>query len=193
MKTKLLFSFFLLSSAFAYAQTQALWGMSFLSSGPGGGYISRINNDGSGYANVYQFVYATGQNPYGNLIQASDGDLYGTTYEGGPSGSCVIFRFNVQTNTYTDVHDFYFNDGYIPFSGVVETNGKLYGVTWDGGTTGAGVLYSYDLASGIYTDEYNFDGPIAGGSPYAAPILASDGKLYGVTESGGANNFGVVY
>jgi uncharacterized repeat protein (TIGR03803 family) len=194
MKTRLLTSLFLIliSAGFMRAQTQSLWATTFSSGGTGGGEMFKINSDGSGYTDVYDFIFATGSNPYGNLIQASDGNVYGTTYEGGPSGSCVIFRYNTSTGVYTDVHDFYFVDGYIPYSGLVEVSGKLYGVTFDGGSPGEGVLYSFDISTDTYTDVHNFDAT-TGSYPWSVPILCSDGKLYGITTSGGSAGGGVIY
>ncbi|HTL80661.1 MAG TPA: choice-of-anchor tandem repeat GloVer-containing protein [Bacteroidia bacterium] len=190
---KLLLSFVvaLAASNFSIAQTQSYWLTTTFGGSPNGGTIDKVDPNGVTLSHVYDFIYAIGDNPYGNLVQASDGNVYGTTENGGPSGSCVIFRYDPVNNIYTDVHDFYFADGYIPYSGLVESNGVLYGVTWDGGVNTGGVLYSYNIATGVYTDLHDFDSP-TGDYPWGA-LTVANGKLYGMTTSGGSHGFGNIF
>ena len=97
-----------------------------------------------------------GANPEASLIQASDGNLYGTTYAGGTntdscSGGCgTIFKIT-PAGTLTTVYNFCSqsgcDDGYYPESGLVQaTNGTFYGTTFYGGKSGsAGTVYSLSL------------------------------------------------
>ncbi|MBI3511539.1 MAG: T9SS type A sorting domain-containing protein [Bacteroidetes bacterium] len=179
------------AATISIGQSQSYWLTTTFGGSPGGGTISKMSPTGVGFAHVYDFLYATGCNPYGNMIQASDGYLYGTSENGGPSGSCVIFRYDLVNNIYADVHDFYFADGYIPWSGLTELNGVLYGVTWDGGVYSNGVLYSYNLSNGVYTDLYDFNSTY-GSYPWSA-LTVANGKLYGMAMSGGANNQGGLF
>jgi uncharacterized repeat protein (TIGR03803 family) len=90
------------------------------------------------------------------LIQASDGNLYGTTSKGGANttscnGGCgTIFKIT-PTGTLTTVYNFCSQsgctDGYYPESGLVQaTNGTFYGTTFYGGKSGsAGTVYSLSL------------------------------------------------
>jgi uncharacterized repeat protein (TIGR03803 family) len=59
----------------------------------GSGTVFRLNNDGSAYSILYTFVDDTGYGvfPEAGLLQGSDGALYGTTVNGGGSGT--VFRF----------------------------------------------------------------------------------------------------
>lgn len=92
-----------------------------------------------------------GIEPYGSLIQATDGNLYGTTYLGGANNSGTIFKLT-RDGTLTTLYSFCAQtsciDGDRPFGGLVQaTNGTLYGTTWDGGSFDFGTVFS--LAVGL--------------------------------------------
>jgi uncharacterized repeat protein (TIGR03803 family) len=66
-------------------------------SGPdhsGYGTVYRIDGSGT-ITTLHRFTGADGEAPYGDLIEASDGNLYGTTYFGGPLGGGVVFRIKL--------------------------------------------------------------------------------------------------
>ncbi|MGA7755968.1 MAG: choice-of-anchor tandem repeat GloVer-containing protein [Candidatus Sulfotelmatobacter sp.] len=103
-----------------------------------------------------------------------------------------------QAQTVTNLADFNYTNGSRPISAVVEaTDGNYYGVTESGGpfAGGYGTLYRM-TPSGKLTALYNFCSKpncSDGEGPFAAPVLGSDGNLYGVTPYGGsdaANSFG---
>ena len=138
---------------------------------------------------------AHGSNPYGSLIQAANGKLYGMTNTGGSYDDGVIFQYNSTSNTCTKEYNF---DGSIhgsnPFGSLMETsNGILYGMASNGGANNAGVLFRFDHNTNSYTKVFDFISAANGGTPYGSLIEATDGKLYGLTESGGANNTGVIF
>jgi uncharacterized repeat protein (TIGR03803 family) len=142
------------------------------------------------------FAGATnGSNPRGALLQASDGKLYGMTYDGGSNNMGVIFEFDPSTNTYTKKIDFAgAANGSNPYGSLIEaTNGKLYGLTYKGGLSNYGVLFEYDISTGFCTKKFDFDGTDKGFYPYGSLIQAANGKLYGVTYQGGINAFGVLF
>ena len=56
-----------------------------------------------------------------------------------------------------------------------------------------GVLFQYDPATSIYTKKLDFTGDANGRHPFGSLIQASDGKLYGMTLSGGTNDLGVLF
>jgi uncharacterized repeat protein (TIGR03803 family) len=84
-----------------------------------------------------------GAKPMSGLVQASDGNLYGVTMEGGMSGYGVLFRATLAGDVVT-VHDFENATGIYPEVVFQHTNGKLYGETFGGGTVGVGVFFKFD-------------------------------------------------
>jgi uncharacterized repeat protein (TIGR03803 family) len=132
-------------------------------------------------------------------MQGNDGYLYGTTSdkpkEGNYRGS--LFRFDIETRTFTILHRFDYATGWEPHAGVLQaSNGKLYGTTNRGGGNEniTGVLYEFDLTTNTYTVlkrfTYNSSNSVYpdGVTPEAELIEGSNGKLYGVTGIGGEPN-----
>ncbi|HEX5151937.1 MAG TPA: choice-of-anchor tandem repeat GloVer-containing protein [Parafilimonas sp.] len=137
------------------------------------------------YKKLKDFNNANGGYPAGNLIQASDGKLYGMTSLGGSSGVGVIFSYNPATAAYNKLKDFNHTNGAYPFGGLIQaSNGKLYGLTSGGGSSGNGVMFSFDPATSTYTKLKDFDNYTIGSAPYGSLVQASDGKLYGMTSGG---------
>lgn len=147
------------------------------------------------FKKLFDFNGTDGSNPLGNLLQASDGKLYGLTNTGGSSDNGVLFQYDPSTQTYTKKFDFDGTvNGYSPFGNLIQSkNGKLYGLTSGGGKDNNGVLFEYDLATGVFSKKLDFDGNANGGQPYGSLVEAPDGNLYGLTTIGGANNTGVLF
>ncbi len=140
---------------------------------------------------------AGGATPIGPLVQAADGNIYGTTQVGGRHGEGTIFKINGTTGLFTTVYSFGATptDGQQPLSGLTQgTDGNLYGTTVIGGKAGAGSIFELS-GSGVYSQVYSF--PAVGGvtqqQPEAAPMQSTTGTFYGVTYQGGANGLGSVY
>jgi uncharacterized repeat protein (TIGR03803 family) len=136
---------------------------------------------------------ADGSSPYAGVTLDSAGNLYGTTRFGGVFGSGTVWK--VQASGKESVlHTFTGGaDGGSPQAGVtLDTDGNLYGTTYSGGASGSGVVFKLD-AAGNETVLHSFAGGADGGYPAAGVIRDSAGKLYGTTEDGGVNNWGVVY
>jgi uncharacterized repeat protein (TIGR03803 family) len=128
---------------------------------------------------------ASGNWPYGDLIQASNGLLYGMTSSGGIYNKGVIFSYNPVKDTF--IKRFNFNDtlGSAPRGSLTQVRGKLYGVTQYGGTnTGRGAIFSIDTSTYKVTRHYSF-GSQTGEYPIGKLIMASNGRLYGVATAGG--------
>jgi uncharacterized repeat protein (TIGR03803 family) len=120
------------------------------------------------------FDGTNGANPFGNLMQASDGKLYGMTYGGGSNGVDVIFSFDLSSSTYTKLKDFDHINGTNPQGSLMQaSDGKLYGMTLRGGRSGAGVIFSFDPSSSTYTKLKDYDGA-NGANPYSAFIEVNE-------------------
>jgi uncharacterized repeat protein (TIGR03803 family) len=86
--------------------------------------------------------------PASALTIDAQGNLYGTTGEGGIHFEGSVFKLTPQNGawTYTDLHDFHIDDGWRPVGGVtLAGDGTLYGTTAEGGTgscfNGCGVAW----------------------------------------------------
>ncbi len=158
------------------------------------GVIFSIDPLSHTYTKLIDFNDMNGASPFGSLIQASDGKLYGITLQGGANNLGVIFSYDPLTYTYKKLKDFdYSVSGYYPANSLIQAvDGKLYGMTRSGGVYDLGVIFSFDPLSSVYTKLWNFDGA-SGAHPFGSLLQVSDGRLYGMTRSGGVYKFGVVF
>ena len=62
-----------------------------------------------------------------------------------------------------------------------------------GGIHNKGAIFQYSVSSNIYTIKASFDGTNKGMEPIGSLIQANDGKMYGMTLEGGADNYGVLF
>lgn len=162
------------------------------------------------FTQLHGFDVTDGATPYGSLIQATDGNLYGTTAEGG-ANSCSNLEitgcgtvFKVTTDgTVTTLHSFAVTDGAFPNAGLIQArDGNFYGTTEEGGASascnsdyGCGTIFKI-TSRGTLTTLYNFcsqSGCVDGEVPFAGLVQASDGNLYGTTANGGANASGTIF
>lgn len=142
---------------------------------------------------------ADGQNSYAGLIQASDGNLYGTTLAGGSHGDGTVFKIT-KGGTFSTLYNFCSQsgctDGEFPQTGLVQaSNGNLYGTTILGGAYGSGTIFEITLG-GALTTLYNVcpqSGCPDGNYLYAGLIQAKDGNLYGIMQVGGAHGSGTIF
>jgi uncharacterized repeat protein (TIGR03803 family) len=173
-----------------------LYGMTSSGGANGMGVIFQYNPTTNTYTKKFDFdAIANGSNPYGSLMQASDGMLYGMTSQGGANAAGVLFHYNLTTNTYTKKFDFDGTaNGSFPNGALMQAaDGMLYGMTRYGGANELGVLFQYNPASNIYTKKFDFDGLLHGSRPVASLIQATDGMLYGTTNTGGVSDSGVIF
>ena len=148
------------------------------------------------YTKRIDFRYGeNGSGPYSTLIKASDGYVYGTTIEAGELFGGTIFRIDPETRIFESIHDFdYLNTGGGTFNGLIQaSNGLLYGTATSGGSNFAGVLYVFDPVSFSFIVLHHFEEVSTGKYPKGQLLQASNGKLYGVTNRGGANSDGVLF
>jgi uncharacterized repeat protein (TIGR03803 family) len=135
-----------------------------------------------------------GKNPYGSLCIANDSLLYGMTSSGGVDDYGVIFSYHIHQQKLTKVAEF--NDtinGSGPFGELLKVDSLFYGLTFQGGANGLGVLFSFNPSLSVIAPLFHFDGIQNGSYPQGNLILAQNNKLYGLTQTGGAQNHGAIF
>lgn len=122
-----------------------------------------------------------GAYPVASLIQATDGNLYGTASQGGPGGGGTIFRITLGGEL-TTLHAF---SGFVPgpYATLLQgANGNLYGTTWFNGA-----IFEIRL-EGQFKVLDSFSGDINAGL-----VEAASGEIYGLSNSGGAYSEGSIF
>jgi uncharacterized repeat protein (TIGR03803 family) len=138
---------------------------------------------------LVRFDGTDGGLPRGALVQATNGNLYGTTQQGGHGGTVYSLTPNGSIMQIFNFDDW--NYGAQPVAGLVQgADGNLYGTTEWGGTSSAGTVFKI-TPTGTLTNLYNFcsqSNCADGAHPEGALIQAADGNFYGTTYYGGAND-----
>ncbi len=140
--------------------------------------------------------------PNSNLIQDSNGALYGTTTYGGASGNGTVFKLTPSGNSWTETVLYSFTggmDGSQPYAGLImDTVGSLYGTATFGGINNSGTVFKLTPSkvtpgTYTYTTLYNFNGTTDGSEPYGGLFLNPKSHvLYGMTFLGGSGS-GTIY
>lgn len=197
---------------------------SFYGTTYGGGTIKGdCNNDGCGTvfvitpagapSTVYNFCSQTdcadGAGPDAGLVQAPEGNFYGTVaYGGGAADGGIVFRMTptgALTTLYSFCSQLNCSDGELPLAPLVQgTDRNFYGTTSGGGisnnqppcnTSGCGTIFKI-TPSGTFTTLYSFCSQpncTDGANPSGGLIQGSDGALYGTTALGGTYAYGTVF
>jgi uncharacterized repeat protein (TIGR03803 family) len=161
------------------------------------GTVFKITPSGT-LTTVYNFCSegncADGYGSDAALLQATDGNFYGTTVLGGANcvsdGGCgTIFRITAG-GALTTLHSFDGTDGENPETGLTQdTNGKFYGTMQAGGANNGGTIYSLSVGLGLFVETQTSSGKVGA----AVKILGTD--LTGatsVTFNGTAATFTIV-
>jgi uncharacterized repeat protein (TIGR03803 family) len=134
------------------------------------------------------FTGPNGAYPLSTPVQGPDGNLYGTTFQGGASAG-TIFKMSVR-GTLTTLYDFAGPDGIGPAAGLIlATDGNFYGTTEYGGANGRGTVFRF-TPTGTLTTLYSFCAQANctdGFNPNRTLVQGTDGNFYGATWAGGAH------
>jgi uncharacterized repeat protein (TIGR03803 family) len=147
------------------------------------------------FTNLFSFSGTNGIEPEGTLVQAPNGDLYGTTRETtatsggnwgfGAYGHGTVFRITTNGVLTTIAHFTSTNaNGAYPRAGLIfGRDGNLYGTTTGGGASGLGTVFRVTPTGGL-TILASFGGT-NGSAPISALLEGGSNVFYGTTFSGG--------
>ena len=177
----------------------SLYGTTGHQFGAGGhGTVFRITPSGT-FTTLYSFCAQSdcldGNNPVGGLIQAKDGNFYGTTRWGGTNATGAIYKIT-PAGLLTTLYSFGLSGGAEPMGNLVQAkDGNFYGTTSLNNVSNdsqiTGTVFKMTPAGSV-TTLYTFDGS-GWASPNAGLMQASDGNLYGTTAYGGAKGDGSIF
>jgi uncharacterized repeat protein (TIGR03803 family) len=142
---------------------------------------------------TFKSLYSFGVSPDGAFPLASlthlDGDLYGTTSQGGSanaSGDGTVFKIT-RSGAEQILYSFQgVPDGQFPQASLIMLHGVFYGTTADGGTTGNGAVFTITPSGGEHII-YSFAGGSDGLAPTAG-LIEVGGNLFGTTSGGGGTS-----
>lgn len=193
------------------------------------GTVFRIATDGTNFSVLHRFqsytnfnvngnpINSDGSNPEAELVEGSDGYLYGVARAGGPNGNGTVFKLSKDGTSFTVLHAFGATtsaatvtpvtnaDGIGPLAPLVQgADNYFYGTVSRGGVNGNGALFrirfdgtGFELlrtfpalvAGSTTTPDTNVDGAV----PLAGLTDGQDGRLYGVASGGGSNGVGTIF
>ncbi len=169
------------------------------------GSIFKVNTDGSGFTNFYNFTATSnplytnsdGAYPVASLVLAGNA-LYGTASRGG-KGSGTVFKINTDGSGFTNLYTFnaatntpYTNsDGAYPEAGLLFAGGRLYGTASGGGVYGNGTVFAISTNGSSFTNLHSLV-LTEGGQPYGNLVLSGP-TLFGTANNGGTNGTGSVF
>jgi uncharacterized repeat protein (TIGR03803 family) len=191
-----------------------------VSGGNGSGVVYKLTPMANGaYSETVLHVFGAfgtndGTQPYSTLAFDKEGNLYGTTNQGGggasntfcQNGCGTVFELSPSSNgtwTETVIHSFPgtqgSTDGQNPHGGVVfDASGNLWGTTQTGGdmktciqlgdATGCGTVFKLTPESNGQWEEttlFKFTGENTGFNPWDGLVIDRAGNLYGMTTNGG--------
>ena len=141
-----------------------------------------------------------GSFPYGALLRAGSGKIYGTTYYGGENGIGSVYELSPRSVGEWDGRVIYSfqegSDGNSPISNLVrDAAGNLFGTTSEGGLGSGAIFKLTPNGGGQWTESvvHPFAGPPDGGFSYNGMVVDRFGNFYGATVHGGTDDDGCVY
>jgi uncharacterized repeat protein (TIGR03803 family) len=136
--------------------------------------------------------FLNGNNPAAGLVEANDGFLYGTTFNGGKQNDGVLFRISRTGTGFKVLHNFCSSanctDGSVPDGLLLGQDGNLYGTTEEGGSSlspcpnsGCGAIFRFEPTTGAFTVLHRLTAAADGLGPFGM-IQTTDGNFYGVSQ-----------
>lgn len=177
-----------------------LYGTTFAGGENNSGTIFKLNRNGSNFTVLHHFASAADcRNPQSELLEVSDGFLYGTAYNGGGFARGGVFRIKPDGSSYSTVTGFgkgLGDDPRQPVGGLIQGIDQfLYGTSEFGGSSSNGCVFRLST-NGSYTVIKSL-GIVAGGSRNPNGTLFqfpnASGTLLGTSANGGTAGFGTLF
>jgi len=165
-------------------------------SDPQGGTLFKLTPAGK-FTRLFTFTqgasgFLNGNNPANGFVEANDGFLYGTTFNGGEQNDGVLFRISKTGTGFKVLHNFCSTancaDGSIPSGLLLGQDGDLYGTTQEGGSSvspcpssGCGTIFRFEPTTGAFTVLHRLTDAADGLQP-SGMIQATNGNFYGVAD-----------
>jgi uncharacterized repeat protein (TIGR03803 family) len=165
-------------------------------SDPQGGTLFKLTPAGK-FTLLFSFTQGTsgflnGNNPADGFVEANDGFLYGTTFNGGEHNDGVLFRISKAGTGFKVLHNFCSSancaDGSIPNGLLLGQDGNLYGTTQEGGSSvtpcpssGCGTIFRFEPTTRAFTVLHRLTA-VADGIQPSGMIQATNGNFYGVSQ-----------
>jgi len=174
----------------------------------GYGTVFELSPNGSGgwtqtVLHSFQNNGVDGIHPFCTLTFDAQGNLYGTTYQGGTHNYGTVFELSPSSGSWTEtiLHDFNIvdnlGDGGYPEAGVIfDSSGDLIGTVYAGGTFGYGAVYKLTPnGDGTWTESHlrEFGDANDARNPNSNLIADAQGNFYGTSYAGGIDDLGTVY
>jgi uncharacterized repeat protein (TIGR03803 family) len=138
-------------SSLVQASNGKLYGVTFAGGLNNQGVLFEYTISTSIYTKLYDFANGTGTKPKGSLFQASNGKLYGLTYEGGTYNGFVFFEWDITSFTYTS--RFTPNTSTYKANGnsvLQSSNGLIYGL-FGSECQYANGLFQFNLSTNLFS------------------------------------------
>jgi hypothetical protein len=177
--------------------------------GSSDGAVFQLTPGASGwtFSLIYSFDLTDGAYSTAGLILDSEGNLYGTTAEGGSDRAGVVFELSPGSGGGVWAENVLYNffpgvDGYQPNTSLTfDAAGNLYGTTLDGGgsstkcTNGCGTVFKLTSSgAGTWTESVALRFLDTNGvHPLGGLVADTAGNLYGTASQGGTANLGLVF
>jgi uncharacterized repeat protein (TIGR03803 family) len=170
-----------------------LYGTTSSGGANGFGTVWELTKGSGTIAALSSFNGTNGANPLAGATFDVNGNLYGTTLNGGANNSGTVWELAKGSNTITALGSFDTASGGSLGKVTLDANGNLYGTTTNGGANGLGAVWELMKGSSTITALASFNGGTNGFAPFAGVTFDANGNLYGTSQGGGANNRGTVW
>ena len=161
------------------------------------GVVFSIDTNGTNYTELHDFSGGSSDgatSDHGYVVQSGH-HLYGMTTNGGHHNDGVIFKLNIDDQSFQLLHKFgeTHHDGKNPYGSLLLVGDQLYGMTANGGDNDMGTVFVIRTDGHGYQRLYSFGGRAGDGSKPIDNVILVNGWLYGMTTEGGAYGQGAIF